>query len=476
MSSVYELRAVDMPIATSRHGAASDVSYSLVMRFKSVVAALALAFGPIASHAHADDPPKRLASVMQRVSPKHVQQTVSTLAGFGTRHTLSVDAPDRGIHAAARWAKSTMEAAGPADGRLRVEIEQFDAPRSSRIPEGAKVINVIGRLQGTESGDRERLIYVVGHLDSRAADVMDAAIEAPGANDDASGCAVVMECCRVLSNEPLNATVVFMLTSGEEQSLVGSSFHAAQAAAKKANIIAVLNNDIVGCPHAPDGSRATVIRLFSEGTPRNPSTAALARLRLDSAESDSPSRQLARTIEELTRPLDIDIRPKLVFRPDRYLRGGDHAPFNDQGFAAVRFTDTHEHYDRQHADVSTKNGKPYGDVPEFVDADYLAAVTRINVAAILSIAMAPASPTNVRISTAKLSNDTTIEWTGSADAAGYEVLWRETTSPIWQQTQDAGSATRITLPQSKDDCFFAVRAYSKDGYRSVPQAASSARE
>jgi Zn-dependent M28 family amino/carboxypeptidase len=321
-----------------------------------------------------------------------------------------------------------------------------------------------------------RAYYVVAHYDSRNAEAMDAKGDAPGANDDASGVAVVMECARVLAARgALEQTVVFLCTAGEEQGLIGAKYHAENVAAKKPYIIAgVLNNDIVGDPWSSPGADGKVretkdrIRLFSEGLPRAASAEEYARLRSLAGESDSTSRQLARLLSDIAAWHDLPVKPTLIFRQDRFLRGGDHIAFNEAGFAAVRFTEVDEVYDRQHVGVTERDGKPYGDLPEFVDAEYLGNVARLNVAALVHLANSPSAPGAVRIVTAELANDTLIRWSPSPepDIAGYEVVWRETTSPVWQNGQNVGNFTEARIPVGKDDVFFGVRAYDKDGFRS----------
>lgn len=411
-------------------------------------------------------PPPLPAQVMAEISAARVKANVEKLAGFGTRHTLSdTESETRGIGAARRWIKSELKSYGP---KLIVFFDEFDAPKSTRLPEGGRVVNVVALLPGTMK-ETKRAYYVVGHYDSRNGDAMDAKGDAPGANDDASGTAVVMEIARVLAERPLESTVVFLCTAAEEQGLIGAKFHADRAAAEKGlDIRGVLNNDIVGDPGSPAGPIRDRIRLFSEGLPRNPTAEQLAQLRALSAESDSPSRQLARFIHETAEQEKTAIRPELVFRPDRFLRGGDHSAFNEAGFPAVRFTVMHERYDRQHQNITEKDGRPYGDVPEFVDADYVGNVARLNAAVLVRLANAPSAPARARVLTKELQNDTTVKWDAAPepDVAGYEIVWRQTTSPLWEHAIDVGNLTEKTIPVKKDDAFIGVRAYDKDGYRS----------
>lgn len=432
--------------------------------------------------------------VIQSVSPATAHANVEKLASFGTRHTLSDAASEtRGIGAARRWLKSEFDRIGdaaakadPARPRLAAELEEFDAPPSQRLPDGAKVVNVVAILPGNMPEAARRAYYVVGHYDSRNGETMDAAGDSPGANDDASGTVVALECARALASRPLDSTIVFLCTAGEEQGLIGAKFHADKAALLKGpQIFGVLNNDIVGDPSpvfTPLGQGLSdpkrFIRLYSEGIPRNATAEQLAQIRALGAECDSSSRQLARFTAYVARREKIALQPMLIFRQDRFLRGGDHSAFNEAGFAAVRFTVPGEDYSRQHQNVTNKDGQPYGDVPRFVDADYLANVIRLNAATLVHLANAPSPPARVRVLTAELTTGTTLRWDKcpEPDVAGYEVVWRNTTSPDWEGSMDAGAATEFSTPASKDNYFFGVRAYDKEGYRSPVTFAAAARE
>lgn len=415
------------------------------------------------------------AEIMAAVDPARMLADVEQLAAFGTRHSLSdADSTQRGIGAARRWLFEQMKQAGvPA-----VNMESFRAPKSQRLPDGAMLANIVGIVPGTDNAARDRLYYVVGHYDSRNGETMDAVGDAPGANDDASGTSVVLELARVIAKKPLRSTVVFLCTDAEEAGLIGAKHHAEEAAARNAMILGVLNNDIVGDPSpAGDGPDAGIVRIFSEGLPRAPSAEQLASIRANSSEYDSPSRQLARFVAEIAMREKTALQPRVVMRLDRFLRGGDHSAFSDLGFPAVRFSVPAEDYSRQHANVRLKDGKPYGDLPAFVNKDYLAGVARMNAASLVHMACAPAPPQKVRILTRELSTDTVLAWdapTGGAD--GYEVVWRETTAWQWQSVRDAGEATTLRLAISKDNVFFGVRSYSRDGYRSPVTFAAAARD
>lgn len=418
-----------------------------------------------------------LPAPVSEVSPARLAGDIQSLANFGTRHTLSDTASaTRGIGAARLWVKSQFEqAARASEGRMSVALDEFDVPQGRRIPAGgAHLANVVAILRGTDRQAAARRIYIVGHYDSRNGGEMDASGDAPGANDDASSTAAVLEAARVLAATSLPCTVVFLATAGEEQGLLGAKYHADQMAAAHAagsadTIVAVLNNDIVGDPATETGGRRDDARIFSEALPRSTSAEKLAAIRAVSAESDSPSRQLARFVHETGRMFRLGVTPRLIFRPDRFLRGGDHSAFNEAGFPAVRLTASGEVFARQHADVTTRDGRPSDDVPAFVDADYLASVTRLNVAAILRLALAPPPPRDVRIVTEKLGNATTIRWNPDHDpmTARYTLVWRATTDATWTHEQNIGLVSEMTVQTSKDDHFFGVRAVSSDTHASV---------
>ena len=337
---------------------------------------------------------------------------------------------------------------------------------------------MICEIPGVSAASRNRLYYVLAHLDSRASEANDATSDAPGANDDGSGVAALIELARVLSAENLESTIILMATSGEEQGLFGARLHAQQAVADGKDIRGVLNNDTIGDPtgvlEGQDGSK--VIRVFSEGLPASMLSldeselgSQVRRLRMYGTESDSTSRQLARYIADVAKFNKTTVQPKLIFRPDRFLRGGDHTPFNELGFPAIRFCEMYENYDHQHQDIRIEDDVQYGDLGEYVDAEYLANVTRLNAAVLVYLTNSPSAPGNARVIIAELANDTTLRWDASPepDVAGYEIVWRESTSWNWEHSQDVGKATEGTVPLSKDNWLFGVRAYDHDGYRSV---------
>ena len=428
----------------------------------------------------------------EAVSPQRLRSDVDTLCAFETRHTLSDTQSDtRGIGAARRWLKREFESIAQASGRTGDEAMRvwFDTHRveadGRRISRDVDVVNVVCEIPGSMPEARDRLYYVIAHYDTRNLDVMDADGLQPGADDDASGVALCLELARVLSKHRLDATVRLMPVAGEEQGLYGSRLHARALAEAGENVAACLSSDVVGDPTGPGGREARDrIRLFSEGLPANlfqgddQALGKLASIRRYAIESDSPSRQVARIIDEVARIHDLPVKPTLVFRPDRFLRGGDHTGFNEAGLPAIRFCEVYETYERQHENVRVENGVHYGDTPEYVDEHYLADVTRLNAAALVHMANAPASPSNARVIVANLANDTTLRWDANPepDIAGYEIVWRETTSPVWQHSKNVGNVTEGTVDLSKDNWAFGVRAYDRDGYRSPVSIPRAARE
>lgn len=426
---------------------------------------------PAGAHAEVPGPPPPpgIARVLEAIDPGRIRQDVDRLAGFGTRHTLSdTVSPTRGIGAARRWIAERLTDAGGPGRRWQVAMDPHRiAADGRRVTRDVDVVNVVATLPGSMPEAAGRHYYAVAHYDSRRSDPLDAEGDAPGANDDASGVAVLLELARILADRQLDATVVLLAAAGEEQGLLGSRAHAKASAAAAVDVRAVLSFDIVGDPRMPSGPpRIDGIRLFSEGLPAGPVDT--AALRLQGAESDSRSRELARHVDMLARWHDATVKPALVFRPDRFLRGGDHTPFNELGIAAVRFTEFGENYDRQHQDPRREGEREFGDTAEFVDPQYVAGVTGLAAIALIHLANAPSSPGNPRIVALELQHDTVLRWTAAPepDVAGYEVVWRETTAPRWEHVQDVGAATTITLPWAKDEHFFGVRSYDADGYRS----------
>jgi Peptidase family M28 len=417
----------------------------------------------------------QIAAALREISAQRIQGNIEKLVSFGTRLTLSAQDPEslaagHGIGAAREWIKSEFERySKECGGCLEVKTDSFTEQPTERIPKATEITNVYAVLKGSEAANAKRVVLVTGHYDSRNSDTLDASGDAPGANDDASGTAVSLECARVLSKMKFPAAIVFLTVAGEEQGLNGSRHFAKMAKDQGWDLEAVLNNDIVGGDKSAEQDHS-VVRIFSEGVPTAATEQDIRRIRGLGGESDSGSRQLARYIAEVGRTYDAGVKPMLVFRLDRYLRGGDHYSFNQQGFAAVRFTEFREDFHHQHQNVRTETGVEYGDSLKFVDFDYVAHVARLNAATLASLAAAPAPPANVHVLTKELENDSTLTWEAAPGglAAEYEVLWRATSSPEWEHAQGVGSATRTTMKLSKDNVIFAVRAVDRAGHRSLP--------
>jgi hypothetical protein len=417
-----------------------------------------------------------IARMIGEIDARNVERTIRKLVSFGTRNTLSAqDDPARGIGAARDWLYGEFARIAQASGgRMTVEkqsyLQEAQPPPRGRVPVPTTITNVVATLRGAQSESASRMYVVSGHYDSMCSSPTDAACDAPGANDDASGVAAVLEMARVMASRRFDATIVFMAVAGEEQSLLGSTYYAEQAKQKNWNIEAMFTNDIVGNTTGGNGVRdRRTVRVFSEGVPSNETEEEGRTRRSVGGENDSTSRQLARFIADAGREYLPAFRVMLVYRRDRYLRGGDHIPFLERGYPAVRFTETHENYTHQHQNVRVENGVQYGDLPEFVDFPYVAQVARLNAAALAALARAPAVPKDVRILTKRLTNDTDLQWVANTepDLAGYEIVWRDTTSPVWTHTRNVGRVNTYTVTGlSKDNYFFGVRAIDREGHRS----------
>jgi Zn-dependent M28 family amino/carboxypeptidase len=415
-----------------------------------------------------------IAGALQQVSAERIRANIEKLVSFGTRSTISAQDPaaittGRGVGAARTWIQSEFERySKDCGGCLQVKTDSFTEPAADRIPDPTEITNVYAVLKGTDTENAKRIVLVTGHYDSRNSDILDGKSDAPGANDDGSGTAVSLECARVLSKLKFPATIIFLTVAGEEQGLNGSQHFAKMAKEQGWNIEAALNNDIVGGDKSAEQNHS-VVRVFSEGLPAAATEQEIRRIRGLGGENDSASRQLARYIDDVGRSYDAGVKPMLVFRLDRYLRGGDHYSFNQQGFTAVRLTEFREDFHHQHQNIRKENGVQYGDLAKFVDFDYVAHVARLNAATLASLASAPAPPANVHLLTKDLENDSAFTWDSSPGglASGYEILWRETTSPEWEHMEKVGDVTRATLKLSKDNVIFALRAVDAQGHRSL---------
>ncbi|MDH6214750.1 M20/M25/M40 family metallo-hydrolase [Streptomyces pseudovenezuelae] len=420
--------------------------------------------------ATAQPPTRELRALLREIDPARIEATVRKLVSFGTRHTLSVqDDPARGIGAARDWLLAELRSyTAVSGGRMTAELQSYVQEPASRIPTATKITNVLATLRGSVTPER---VYVVsGHYDSRVTDVMDATSDAPGADDDASGVAVVLELARVMARRRPAATIVFAAVAGEEQGLYGSTYLAQQLKAAGTDVQGMFTNDIVGSPTADDGTRDPhTIRLFTEGVPSSETPAQAALRRSVGGENDSATRQLARFVRDVADNDATGMHVRVVYRRDRYLRGGDQIPFLERGYPASRFTEPAEDFAHQHQDVRVdETGKQYGDLPEFCDFGYVGRVARVNGAALWTLAQAPGTPRGAKIVTSALTNSTTLVWTRGTepDLAGYEIVWRETTAPEWTHVLHAGDVTTYEVDLSKDNVFFGVRAVNRQGLRS----------
>jgi hypothetical protein len=411
----------------------------------------------------------RVSSLLQEISPARIRKNVERLAAFGTRHTLSdTMSQTRGIGAARRWLRSALEeCAKESDGRMTVALDEFTARPSGRIPYPVRLANVIATLR-PQAGlvqPGERMIVIGAHYDSRAGNPMDSVADAPGANDDGSGTALVLELASVFSRQSFNATIVFACFVGEEQGLLGAAHWAEQARDKGWNVEAMLDNDIVGNTEGGIGIvESTYVRLFSEAFSPTDTGRTLVRVNALGLEEDGPSRSLARYVKETAEHYVPGFSVHMIYRRDRFLRGGDHTPFHQHGFAAVRFSEAAENYDRQHQNPDRTNRT--GDLPEFVNADYCGNIARVNAAVAATLASAPAPPKAATIVISGLEYGTTLHWNPSPGAYGHLVRWRETTSPVWEHALGVKDTT-VLLKVSKDDYFFGVQAVDERGNASL---------
>ena len=431
--------------------------------------ALALATSLAAAAHAADSPDAQLAAIAGAVDPQALHATVEMLVGFGTRHTLSDTVSEtRGIGAARRWARARFEAISRDCGGCLEIVTPTQTVTGKRAPDGVEIVDIVAIQRGTD--DANRVVDITGHIDSRITDVMDATHDAPGANDDASGTAAVLESARVLSRRRFAATIVYGVLSGEEQGLYGGKVLADYAKTQGWQVEADLNNDIVGNSHGQDGvNDNSVVRVFSEGTKALETPAQASRRRYNGGELDSPSRNLARFVASLAERQLVNLRVNMVYRTDRYGRGGDQVEFLEHGYPALRLTEPHEDYRNEHQDVRTEAGVRYGDSIDRVDFDYLAQVTRLNAIALAALANAPAPVRGVAIGGA-VTTDTVMTWTPQPGVAQYRVWWRDTTAPQWQHSRsyaadvDPGHALLKNI--DLDDFFFGVAAVSADGWES----------
>src|SRR5215471_12882977 len=430
------------------------------------------------------DPDVELRALLRQIDPDRIQATIEKLVSFGTRHTASSQTdPVRGIGAATNWVFAQMQGfAATSNGRMTVQKQTFVQPVSNRIPVPTTITNVIATLQGTATP--ERFYVVTGHLDSRVTDVLDFTSDAPGADDDASGVAVVLELARMFATRQFPGTLVFATVAGEEEGLYGSAFMAAQMKAAGADVQGMFSNDIVGASQGWDGTKPDphTLRLFVEGIPTAVTPSQIQIMQLVGGENDGATHQLARFVTDVA-PFDLTkMNIRVIWRRDRYLRASDHVSFQQQGYPAARFTEPRENFDHEHQNTQVVNGVQFGDLIEFVDFDYTARVAAVNGAALWALATNPGTPKGLQIHTTPPgtlsgTNLTTLTWTANPepDLAGYEVVMRETTAADWTSAIDVGNVTSVTLDISKDNVQFGLRAIDTAGHRSpvaFPQVAN----
>ncbi len=411
--------------------------------------------------------------MVKEISSDSLKSYIRTLVAFGTRNTLSKSTNSkRGIGAARNWVLQRFnEFAKQSNGRLTAIIDTTTLqPDKRRVDTLLLLGNVMATLKGTDPKDK-RIFIISGHIDNMRTNVMDRINDAPGANDDGSGTAAVMECARIMSKHQFAATIIFVAVSGEEQGLLGSTYMSEKAKKENWNIEAVLNNDIMGSNNSNETNIIdnTKVRVFSEGLPAYETEKNAVNIRSLGLENDGKSRQLARYVKEVGERYVDNLQVVLVYRNDRFLRGGDHTPYVQRGFAAVRITEMNENYTRQHQDVRMENGIQYGDLPEFVDYEYLRKNTGLNLSNLANLAKAPQMPDSVKMDVKKLTNSTYLYWEAptTGKVKGYYILVRETTSPVWQK-KFFTIEKEMRLPFSKDNYFFAVQSVNETGNESLP--------
>lgn len=410
-----------------------------------------------------------LREMVAEISPANIEAIITKLVSFGTRHTLSTfNSSTRGINAARDWIASEMrDYAKESEGRMTVEVQSYLQGVASRIPFPVYISNVVATVKGSETPDK---VYVMtGHYDSRVTDVLNYEADSPGANDDASGTAIAMELARVLAKRKPKSTIILATVAGEEQGLYGAGYLAQTLKNSSTNVEGMLNCDIVGSSTGDRGQKDPyTIRAFAQGPPPSESASKAAQRLQIGGENDSPARQLARFSAEVAANNATGMDIAIIYRLDRFLRGGDHTPFLQAGFPAIRFTEPNENFAHQHQDIRTENGTVYGDLIEFVDFEYTARVGKVNLATLWSLSEAPGMPRNVTVDTTVLDNDTRLKWIVSNDksVASYEVVWRPVTASLWSHMVDVGKVGSVTLPLSKDNVIFGVRAVGTNGYKS----------
>lgn len=416
---------------------------------------------------------EEIQQMVKEVSADSLKAYVAKLVTFGTRNTLSTTTDKKkGIGAAREWVVQKFKEFGKAsNGRMTAFVDTTTLqPDGKRVDVATNLGNAMGILKGTDPNDN-RIYLISGHLDSRVTDVMNRTSDAPGANDDGSGVAAVMECARVMSKKSFPATIIFVAVSGEEQSLLGSGYLADKAKKEGWNIDAVLNNDIMGSNNSNETNIIdnTRVRVFSEGLPAFELDKSVTNIRMLGLENDGKARQLARYVKETGERYVDNLEVVMIYRNDRFLRGGDHTPFVQKGYTAVRITEMNENYNHQHQDLRTEKGVVYGDLIEFMDFEYLRKNTAMNLSVLANLSKAPSAPVDVKVDVKNLTNNTVLSWSAPkiGKTTGYYILMRETSSAVWQK-KFYTTATSATIPYSKDNYFFAVQAVSEGGNESLP--------
>jgi hypothetical protein len=414
-----------------------------------------------------------IAGMVKEVNADSLQSYIKTMVSFGTRSTVSSTTDrSRGIGAARNWVLMKFgQFAAASGGRMTAVLDTTTYPADGRrVKTDINLGNVVATLKGTDAND-SRVFIISGHLDSRRTDVMNGTDDAPGANDDGSGSAAVLECARIMSRHLFPATIIFVTVSGEEQGLLGSTYMAKKARAHDWNIEAVLNNDIMGSNYSNETNIIdnTRVRVFSEGLPAYDLSKQAAMIRQYGLENDGKARQLARYVKEIGERYVDNLEVMMIYRNDRFLRGGDHTPYVDTGYAAVRITEMNENFNHQHQDVRMENGVEYGDLEKFMDFEYLRKNTALNLANLANLAKSPGMPQNVRVEVRSLTNGTQLMWKAPVEGKvrGYYILMRATTSPVWQK-KIFTTETDVKLPYSKDNYFFGVQSVSEGGNESLP--------
>lgn len=449
----------------------TDLQYIFMKKFLTLTLILCLGSFTNGQTIIQKDP--AIEKMVGEINRDSLKSYIVQMVSYGTRNTLSTQSdPKRGIGAARNWVLSRFnEYARNSNGRMQAFIDTVTlGPDGRRVDRKIVLGNVVARLKGTDENDN-RIFIISGHLDNMRTNVMDSIGDAPGANDDASGVAAVLECARIMSRYSFPATIIFVAVSGEEQGLLGANYMAEKAKKENWNIEAVLNNDIMGSNNSSEtlNINNNKLRVFSEAFSVMDTGRAALNIRNLGLENDGKARQLARYIKEVGERYVDNMEIVMIYRNDRFLRGGDHTPYVQRGFAAVRFTEMNENYQHQHQDVRVENGIQYGDLVEFMDFEYLRKNTAVNLSNLANLAKSPSQPLEVKVETKKLTNFTSLSWavSRSGKPKGYYILMRETTSAVWQK-KFFTTETKMDLPYSKDNYFFAVQSVSIEGNEGLP--------